>query len=264
MFNAIILGIIEGLTEFLPISSTGHLILFGELLKFNGDFSKVFDVVIQIGAIFSVVVYFRKKLFPQSFDQKDLKEFFSLWSKVAVGVIPAAAVGFTLESLIDQYLFNPLTVAIALIVGGIWILLVDNDKKRDYKYDNFDELDYKTAFLIGCFQTLALIPGMSRSAMTIIGGLIVGTSRQLAAEFSFFMAIPILGGAGLLKLIKYSATINGSEWQILAVGTVVSFIVAYLVIAAFMQYIKKHSFKIFAYYRFVLGAIVLASILVLK
>ncbi len=264
MINAILLGILEGLTEFLPISSTGHLILFGELLEFNGDFSKIFDVVIQVGAVFAVVIYFWKQLLPSDFKKESLKDFLLLWSKVFVGVIPAATFGLTLESFIDQYLFYPLPVAIALIIGAIWILLVDNGKERDFSIDNIKELSYQNAFKIGCFQVLALIPGMSRSAMTIIGGLMIGTSRKFAAEFSFFMAIPVLGGAGLLKLIKYSSTISTGDWQLLAVGTFVSFLVSYLVIAVFMQYIKRHSFKIFAYYRFILGIAVIAMTLLLK
>ncbi len=257
MINAILLGILEGLTEFLPVSSTGHLILFGKLLQFDGDFSKVFDVVIQIGAIFAVIIYFWRDLLPKNLEKENVNSFVSLWSKVVVGVIPAATFGLALESVIDKYLFKPLPVAIALIVGALGILLVDKEQQRSFNINSMAELSYTNAFKIGCFQVLALIPGMSRSAMTIIGGLMMGTSRKLAAEFSFFMAIPVLAGAGLLKLFKYAALITAGDWQVLAVGTFVSFVVAYFVIAAFMQYIKGHTFKVFAYYRLILGLVVI-------
>ncbi len=258
MIKAILLGIIEGLTEFLPVSSTGHLILFKNLLAFDGQFSNIFSVVIQTGAILSVVVYFFKDLVPRSMRRQDLNNFVGLWTKVVVGVIPAALIGIPFEDLIDRYLFNPLTVAIALVAGAIWILLVDRDAPNEgAKVSRIADLSYKQVFGIGLFQCLALIPGMSRSAMTIIGGLIVGASRKVAAEFSFFMAIPVLGGAGLIKLVKYGLNFTAEQWQILAVGTAVSFVVAYLVIAAFMSFIKRHTFKPFAYYRIALGAVVL-------
>ncbi len=258
MIKAIILGILEGLTEFLPVSSTGHLILLKDLLAFDGQFSNIFSVVIQMGAILSVVVYFFKDLVPKSTGKQDIADFFGLWSKVIVGIIPAALIGIPFEDLIDRYLFNTLTVAIALIAGAIWILLIDKETPSiSDRVETIKTLSYKQAFSIGLFQCLALIPGMSRSAMTIIGGLIVGASRKVAAEFSFFMAIPVLGGAGLIKLIKYGLNFTAEQWQLLAVGTAVSFVVAYLVIAAFMSYIKKHTFRPFAYYRIVLGVVVL-------
>ncbi len=258
MIKAILLGILEGLTEFLPVSSTGHLILFKNLLAFDGQFSNVFSVVIQMGAILSVVVYFFKDLIPKSTSRADVNDFFGLWAKVVVGIIPAALIGIPFEDVIDRYLFNPLTVAVALVVGAIWILLVDRPPSDDAaRATSIKQLSYKQVLGIGAFQCLALIPGMSRSAMTIIGGLMVGASRRVAAEFSFFMAIPVLGGAGLIKLLKYGLNFSAEQWQLLAVGTLVSFVVAYLVIAAFMSYIKRHSFKPFAYYRIVLGAVVL-------
>ncbi len=258
MIKAIILGILEGLTEFLPVSSTGHLILLKDLLAFDGQFSNIFSVVIQMGAILSVVVYFFKDLIPKSTAKQDISDFVGLWSKVVVGIIPAALIGIPFEDLIDRYLFNSLTVAIALIAGAIWILLIDKETQNTrVRVETIKALSYKQAFSIGLFQCLALIPGMSRSAMTIIGGLIVGASRKVAAEFSFFMAIPVLGGAGLIKLLKYGLNFTAEQWQLLAAGTVVSFVVAYLVIAAFMSYIKKHTFRPFAYYRIVLGVVVL-------
>ncbi len=258
MIKAILLGILEGLTEFLPVSSTGHLILLKELLSFDGQFSNIFSVVIQMGAILSVVVYFFKDLVPKSTAKQDINDFVSLWLKVIVGIIPAALIGIPFEDIIDRYLFNPLTVALALVIGATWIILIDKEPSDDKKRVNsIKDLSYKQALAIGGFQCLALIPGMSRSAMTIIGGLIVGASRKVAAEFSFFMAIPVLGGAGLLKLIKYGFGFTTDQWLLLGVGSLVSFIVAYMVIAAFMSYIKRHTFKVFAYYRIVLGLLVL-------
>lgn len=256
IINAILLGILEGITEFLPISSTGHLILANDLINFKGQFANIFSIVIQMGAILSVVVYFYRDIFPKSLAKKDLQDFFSLWFKVVVGVIPAAVIGLSFEDQIDKYLFNPPVIAAALIVGGIWILLVDKDKERHFNVDEMSEMSYKMAFMIGMFQCLALIPGTSRSAMTIIGGLILGASRKLSAEFSFFMAIPVLGGAGLLKIIKNGIGFTGEQWLLLGVGTLTSFVVALLVIAFLMSFIKKHNFRPFAYYRIALGMIV--------
>ncbi len=257
MIKAIILGIIEGLTEFLPVSSTGHLILTNKLLSFEGQFANVFNVVIQMGAILAVVIFFFKDLTPKSSSKEDMSSFFSLWSKVVVGILPAGVIGILFEDVIDKYLFNPTTVAIALIVGAVWILFIDKPNRKTVGITELSELSYKRVFAIGLFQCLALIPGMSRSAMTIIGGLILGASRKLAAEFSFFMAIPVLAGAGFIKLLKYGVGFSGQEWAILGMGTFVSFVVAYVVIAAFMSFIKKHTFRPFAYYRLVLGVIVL-------
>lgn len=257
MLKAIILGIIEGLTEFLPVSSTGHLILTNHLLSFEGPFANVFSVVIQMGAILSVVIYFFKDLVPKSTKKEDMTQFASLWSRVVLGILPAGIIGVLFEDKIDEYLFNPTVVAIALVVGAIWILLIDKPTGDKLTIDEINKISYPKILAIGAFQCLALIPGMSRSAMTIIGGLIMGASRKVAAEFSFFMAIPVLGGAGLIKLIKYGVDFTSEQWSILAVGTFVSFVVAYLVIAAFMSFIKKHTFRPFAYYRIVLGILVL-------
>ncbi|PID82922.1 MAG: undecaprenyl-diphosphatase [Clostridiales bacterium] len=257
IFKAIILGIIEGITEFLPISSTGHLVLMNKVFDLEGSFANIFSIVIQIGAIFSVIVYFFKDLIPKSTEKKDIEDFLSLWLKVVVGVIPAAAIGLLFEDAIDKYLFKPTVIAFALIIGGIWILLVDKNDIGDRKYKDIKDLTYKMAFCIGLFQCLALVPGTSRSAMTIIGGLMIGTSRKLAAEFSFFMAIPVLGGAAFLKVIKNLSDFSSDQISVLAVGTFVSFVVSYFVIASLMKFIKKHNFRPFAYYRIVLGGIVL-------
>ena len=267
--KALILGIIEGLTEFLPVSSTGHLIIVSDMLKFNPQFDNVFNIVIQMGAILSVVIYFWKDIVPKNFSKKELRSFADLWFKVVIASIPAVAIALKYEDKIDKYLFNPLTVAVALIVGGIWILYSEKRASdSDFHYDKYGKpkkvmktvanLSYFKAFQIGMFQSLALIPGASRSAMTIIGGLSVGASRELSAKFSFFMAIPILMGAGLLKLIKSKGIFSSQEYMVLGFGSLVSFIVAYLVIALFMNYIKKHQFTVFAYYRIALGTLVLA------
>ncbi len=259
IFKAILLGILEGVTEFLPISSTGHLVLMNSALSFEGEFANLFSVVIQVGAIFSVIVYFFKDLIPKSMAKKDINDFISLWTKVLVGIIPAGVIGLTFEDYIDYYLFKPVVIAIALIVGGIWILLIDRDSTelKNAKVSDIKDLSYKMAFGIGLFQCLALVPGTSRSAMTIIGGLMLGASRVLAAEFSFFMAIPVLGGAALIKVLKNATAFSSEQWLILSVGTLVSFITSYFVIAFLMNFIKKHNFRPFAYYRIVLGIIVL-------
>lgn len=256
MIKAILLGIIEGLTEFLPVSSTGHLIIANRFLENEGAFANAFAVIIQAGAILAVVLYFWKTLMPRLDDGKDIRLKFSLWSKVVVAVIPAAAVGIPLEETIDLYLFHPIPVAVALIVGA-FLLLWSDSRKAQPTVLNIEALTYKQAFMIGIFQCLALIPGMSRSASTIIGGLVLGLKRPVAAEFSFFLALPVLGGAALIKLVKQGLSFSPTEWGLLFTGTVVSFVVAYMVIAVFMRYIQNNNFKVFAYYRIVLGLLVI-------
>lgn len=256
IIKAIIQGIIEGLTEFLPVSSTGHLILANQYFGIEGEFGNLFAVVIQSGAILAVILYFRKKFLPKSFKSEDLKQYFIFWSKIVVAILPAALIGIPFEDQIDFYLFRPMVVAIALIVGAL-ILLVIESRKREASIETDLQVSYKTAFIIGIAQCMALVPGMSRSASTIIGGMLVGCSRALAAEFSFFMAVPTLMGAGLIKMVKAGFNLTTEQWIVTGVGTVVSFVVAYLVISVFMNFIKKHDFKIFAYYRIVLGVIVL-------
>lgn len=259
IIKAAILGILEGVTEFLPISSTGHLILANQFIKFEGSFSNIFSIVIQMGAVLSVLLYFYKTLLPRSLRVEDVRDFFSVWIKVAVGVIPAATIGLLFEDEIDKYLFNPSVIALALIIGGLWILLVDSNNRGLARYNTMEDITIRLAFTIGLFQTLALIPGTSRSAMTIIGALLLGTNRKLAAEFSFYMSIPVLGGAGLLKLVKNAYAFSNEEWLALGVGIFVSFITSLLVIHLLMNFIKKHNFRPFAYYRLVLGALVLAA-----
>lgn len=256
VIKAIILGIIEGLTEFLPISSTGHLIIANRYLDFQGPFANTFAVVIQGGAIAAVVLYFRKKLIPDPGSRDDWNRKVRLWSRVLVGMVPAAVLGVLFESAIDRYLFNTTTVAWALIGGAVLLLYFEN-RPHEATVSEESELTYKQALAVGFAQCLALIPGMSRSASTIIGGLGIGFDRKLAAEFSFFLAVPTLIGASGYKLLRSGLVLEGPQTTALVVGTLVSFAVAYLVIAAFMSYIKRHSFKVFAYYRLVLGVLVL-------
>ncbi|MCT4595850.1 MAG: undecaprenyl-diphosphate phosphatase [Anaeromicrobium sp.] len=254
---SVILGIVEGLTEFLPVSSTGHLIIVNQFISFSDEFTKMFDVVIQLGAILSVIVYFWDKLCP--FGRKNIlarRRIINLWQKTIIGVIPALIIGALAADYIEELLFNPTTVAIALIVGGIILILVDRDNKRG-SINSIDMLDYKTAFIIGIIQCLAMIPGTSRSASTIIGAMFLGASRVVAAEFSFFLAIPTMVAASGYSLLKVGFNLTPDELKILGIGFGVSFIVALIVISVFMNYIKRKSFKVFGYYRIVLGALVL-------
>lgn len=273
IFKTIILGIVEGITEWLPISSTGHLILVGEFVKLDksDDFKDMFDVVIQLGAIMAVVVIFWSKLWPfgrknnpQPFRKEGWgsyvkKDIFVMWFKVLVACIPAIIVGLTLDDWIDEHLYNPWTVGIALIVFGIAFIIVENlNKGKTPKVTSIDQLTYKAAFIIGCFQLLAaLFPGTSRSGATIIGALIIGISRVVAAEFTFYLAIPVMFGASLLKLVKYDGGFSSGEIAVLATGMIVAFLVSLFVIKFLMDYIKKHDFKVFGWYRIVLGALVL-------
>lgn len=250
---SIILGIVEGLTEFLPISSTGHLILVNQFLDFtesvSREFTYIFDVVIQLGAILAIVVFFRHKLKPN----KDNR---ILWQKVLIAVAPALFFGFLLSDFIEKTLFNPFTVAVALIIGGIIILIAESRKKTEQIVD-LKDLNYKKAFYIGLIQCLAMIPGTSRSAATIIGGRLLGASRMAAAEFSFFLAIPTMIAASGYSLLKSGSYFNGTEIIILIIGFIVSFFTALLVVKYFLKYISHHDFKIFGYYRIIFGLIVL-------
>ncbi|HFL2421602.1 TPA: undecaprenyl-diphosphate phosphatase [Clostridioides difficile] len=261
IFKAVILGIVQGITEWLPVSSTGHMILVDEFIKlnFSNTFISTFLVVIQFGSILAVLVIFFRKLNP--FDSakniKQKKETVRLWLKVIIAVIPSGVIGILFEDDIDRLFFNSTVVAIALIVYGIIMIGLEKRNKKP-KYKDFSQVTYKLALCIGLFQCLALIPGTSRSGSTIIGAVLLGTSRYVAAEFSFFLAIPTMLGASALKLLKAGFGFTGFEWLILGVGSVVAFVVSIVVIKFFMDYIKKHDFKVFGYYRIVLGIVVLA------
>ena len=267
VLKAIILGIIEGITEWLPISSTGHMILVDEFLKLDvsTEFKELFLVVIQLGAILAVPVIFFEKLnpFSKGKSQDEKKNTWSLWGKVIVGIIPAGLVGVVLDDLIDEYFYNYIVVSIALIIYGIAFLLIERTKKaRDNQYviESVDAITYKDAIKIGLFQTLSLIPGTSRSGSTILGGMIVGVNRTASAEFSFFMAIPIMLGASLLKILKFAVsgiTATPSEIWLLIVGILVSFAVSLFAIKFLMDFVKRHSFSAFGIYRIALGVIVI-------
>lgn len=265
IFKAVILGIVEGITEFLPISSTGHMIIVESFIKLsetNPTFTKSFEVIIQLGAILSVLVFFFKKLWPFVPDNNERLKKLNLWGKVVVAVIPAVILGLKFDDIIDQYLFNPLTVSLALLFYGIILIAIESRKedKSERKINDVMDIGYKTALLIGLFQCLAMVPGTSRSAATIIGAMLLGASRFAAAEFSFFLAIPTMVGASALKIYKNGFSFSFQEWITLATGFVVSFVVAYFVIKVFMDYISKKDFKIFGYYRIILAIIVLGLI----
>ena len=261
LFKAALIGIVQGITEWLPVSSTGHMILFNEFIKMNVSetFMSTFLVVIQFGSILAVLTIFFKKLNP--FDASKTKiqksETIDLWIKVIIAVIPSGILGLLFDDTIDALFFNPTTVAIALIVYGIIMIMLENRNKKP-SVNSFSEVSYKLAIGIGLFQCLALIPGTSRSGSTIIGAVLLGTSRYIATEFSFFLAVPTMLGASALKLVKTGFAFSGFEWLILATGSIVAYIVSILAIKFLLDYIKKHDFKVFGYYRIVLGILVLA------
>ena len=270
LLKSLLYGIVEGITEWLPVSSTGHLILLGELcpLNISPAFSEMFDVVIQLGAILAVIVLFFRKLnpFAPSKSALEKKSTWGLWLRVCVAVIPSAAVGVLLDDWLDAHLYNYITVAVALVIYGILFILIERFKPADKAaVTDVGGISYKLAFLIGAFQMLALIPGTSRSGSTILGAMLLGCSRAAAAEFSFFMAIPTMLGASLLKVVKLFAegvTVTALEWGILAVGCVTAFIVSLAAIKFLMDFVKKHSFASFGWYRIVLGALVIGYFLI--
>lgn len=259
--NATILAVVEGVTEFLPISSTGHLILVESWLSLGDDasFTETFIIVIQLPAILSVCLYFRDQLWPFRDGQLD-KKTLSLWFKVVAAFMPAAVLGLLLDDIIESMLKSPVVVAVALVVGGIVLIAIER-RKHAAQIGSVGELSYARAIGIGFFQCLAMIPGTSRSGATIIGGLLLGASRPLAAEFSFFLAIPTMLAATSYKMLKGGLDYTTEQWLLIALGSVVSFAVAYGVIAFLMAYIQKHSFTAFGIYRIVLGMLVLLMIL---
>ncbi len=255
---SVILGIVEGITEFLPISSTGHLIIVNKFVDFTGDFAVMFDVVIQLGAILSVVVVFWDRLFPfkKGRTSEEVKGVFSIWYKVCVGVLPALVIGALFGSVIKKHLFNPVTVSIALVIGGIILIIIEN-RKRESIVNSISDLTYRTAFFIGMIQCLGMIPGTSRSAATIIGAMLLGLSRVAAAEFSFFLAIPTMAAASVYSVMKLGRMLTPLEIELSAIGFFVSFIVAWLVIKVFIKYISLHDFKPFGYYRIIIGILII-------
>ena len=258
LLKAAILGIVEGLTEFLPISSTGHLILVGDLLDFNDEKGKVFEIVIQFAAILAVCWEYRAKIAAVVSGLPREQAARSFAANLFIAFLPAAALGLLFASKIKQYLFAPVPVALAFIVGGLFILWAE---KRDHRItvETADDLTWKNALKVGCAQALALIPGTSRSGATIIGGLFFGLSRRAATEFSFFLAIPTLFAATVYEVVKYRHLFHAEDWGMFAVGGITSFISAFIAVRALLRYISRHDFTAFAWYRIVFGLVVLAT-----
>ena len=265
ILKVILFGIVEGITEWLPVSSTGHMILLDEFVKLNvsEEFWNVFLVVIQLGAILAVIILFWKKIWPFQFKDKQKpvieKDIFLMWVKILIACVPAAVIGILFDDILDKYLYRYEVVSVALIVFGIAFIIIETKNKgKEAKINSLAEITYTTAALIGMFQLIAAIfPGTSRSGATIVGALLIGVSRTVAAEFTFFLAIPVMAGASLLKMLKYGFSYTTTEWMILLLGMVTAFIVSMVVIKFLMGYIKKHDFKVFGWYRIVLGIAVL-------
>lgn len=271
LIKVIILGIVEGITEWLPISSTGHMLLVDEFIQMSGseEFKEMFFYVIQLGAILAVVILFWNKMWP--FQLKDRskpvirKDVFSLWFKVVVACIPGTVVTLLFDDYIEAHLHTPTVIALALVFYGVAFIVVENwNKKRIPTTEALEDITYKTAFLIGLFQVLSIIPGTSRSGSTIIGALTIGVSRVVAAEFTFFLAVPVMIGMSLIKIVKFGLAFSTAELITLLVGCVVAFLVSIAVIKFLMSYIKKKDFKVFGWYRIALGIIVLLYFLVIK
>lgn len=265
IIKVIILGIVEGITEWLPISSTGHMLLVDEFitLKASAEFKEMFFIVIQLGAILAVVTIFWKRMWPFQMPAEDKsifkKDIWSMWFKTVVACIPGAVVTLAFDDYIDEHFHKPIVIAIALIFYGVAFIVIENwNKTRTPVTQELSDITYKTAFIIGLFQVLSIIPGTSRSGATIIGALIIGVSRVAAAEFTFFLAVPVMFGYSALKLLKFGFGISGEELVILVIGMVVAYLVSVVVIKFLMSYIKKHDFKVFGWYRIVLGIIVIA------
>jgi undecaprenyl-diphosphatase len=268
ILKAILFGIVEGITEWLPVSSTGHMILLDEFVKMNvsEEFWNLFLVVIQLGAILAVVILFWNKIFPFDFSKEaraehrvNRKDIWLLWVKILISCVPAAVIGVLFDDVFDRLFYNGPCVAIALIVFGIAFIAIETAKKgKEFKINSISEITYKTALYIGFFQVLAAVfPGTSRSGATIVGALLIGVARTVAAEYTFYLAIPVMAGASLLKVLKFDGSMTGSEFMILLVGTVVAFAVSIVVIRFLMGYIRKHDFKVFGVYRIILGLVVL-------
>ena len=263
--KVIFLGIIEGITEWLPISSTGHMLLVDEFLQLSAsdEFKEMFFVVIQLGAILAVVLLFWKKMWPFRLGESKRtvvvrKKVFSVWFKVIVACVPGAIVTLLFDDFIEAHLHTPFVIAAALIVYGVAFIVVEKrNRTRKPKIGKLSEIDYKTALLIGLFQVLSIIPGTSRSGATIVGALIIGVSRTAGAEFTFFLAVPVMFGLSFIKLLKFGLAFTGTELAILLVGSVSAFLVSLFVIKFLMNYIKKHDFTVFGWYRIALGIVVM-------
>ena len=270
ILKTIILGIVEGITEWLPISSTGHLILVDEFINLNvsAAFKEMFDVVIQLGAIMAVVVLYFHKLNPLSpkKNRKQKHETMVLWYKVIFAVLPAAVIGILFDDAIHDRFFNPVVFAATLIIYGVLFIVIENHNERSRRrgMDSLSGLTYRMAFIIGVFQVLSLIPGTSRSGATIVGGILIGCSRTVAAEFSFFLGIPVMFGASLLKILKFGLSFTGTELVVLAIGMIVSFLVSIVSIKFLMGYVKRHDFKAFGVYRIILGILVIGYFMFFK
>ena len=273
ILKVILLGVVEGITEWLPISSTGHMILVDEFVKLNVSeaFREMFFVVIQLGAIFAVIVLYWSKLFP--FKKQKIadakarivldRETMLMWLKEIIAVLPAALIGIPFDDQIDAMFYNYQTVAVTLILYGVLFIVIETRNRGKLpRINSIENITYGTAIIIGIFQVLSLIPGTSRSGATIVGAILIGVSRTVAAEFTFFLAIPVMLGASLLKLVKFGLVFTQAEAVILAVGMITAFVVSILAIKFLMGYIKKHDFKVFGYYRIVLGIAVVAYFMI--
>ena len=279
IIKVILLGIVEGITEWLPVSSTGHMLLIDELftLKASEAFKEMFFVVIQLGAILAVVVLFWKKLFPWHREKVEHdtalqskivtdKKIINLWGKVLVACVPAGVIGILFDDVLEKYLHTPLIIAIMLIVYGVAFIIVENlNKNKELPLKTTDEITYKHALIIGAFQVLSLIPGTSRSGATILGALLIGVARPAGAEFTFFLAIPVMAGASAIKLLKFFMESGGfaaSELGYLLLGAAVAFAVSMVAIKFLMRFVKKHDFKLFGWYRIALGAVVIGALVI--
>lgn len=269
IFKAIILGIVEGITEWLPISSTGHMILVEEFIQFKAsdDFMEMFRVVIQLGAILAVILLYFHKLNPFSLKKtkQEKKNTMSIWYKVIIGVIPAGVLGVLFDDWFDEHFYNYIMVAVMLIVYGVLFIMIENSNKdKKPRINSFSDLSYSTAFLIGVIQVLSLMPGTSRSGVTILGAILLGSSRHIAAEYSFFLSIPIMFGASTLKLVKFGIEFTGIEIAVFLTGMAVAFVVSVIAIKFLISYIKRNDFKAFGWYRIALGVLVLGYFAISK
>lgn len=259
IIKIIILSIVEALTEFIPVSSTGHMIIVEEFLKLsnNKSFVNAFEIIIQLGAIFAVILIFFKKLFPYIYKSQKRKELLILWQKILIAFIPSAILGFLLDDIITKYFFNYITVSITLLIYGIILIYIEKIKKNS-NINDLRDITYTKAFIIGIFQSLAMIPGTSRSAATIIGSMLLGLNRIIATEFSFFLAIPTMFGASIYKIFKIGNILSRYEILLIFLGFILTFFFSLLIINKFLEYIKKNDFKIFGYYRIILAIIILS------